>query len=260
MNINDQWLDAAREVIRHGREVEPRGKRTYELPQYTVRVDMRWPVLTIEERLLSYQFMAAEAYWILTGDKHVSTIAPYNRHISQFSDDGETFAGAYGPRIMEQLDYIVNKLIEDPDSRQAGLTIWRPNPEPSKDIPCTVAIWLQVRDKRLHTHVFMRSSDIWLGLPYDLFNFSMLAHLVCCRLRTSLMHQDLQPGSLYLTAASLHLYEEHRPKLQEIVNCTIGGYDQNPTPEALYQDEYTLINTLKELRNSKVGNKLRWWV
>src|SRR3546814_5271713 len=67
-----------------------------------------------------------------------SEIAPWNRHISQFSDDGVVFAGAYGPRINLQLDYVLNKLREDPDTRQAGLTIWRPNPQPSKDIPCKI--------------------------------------------------------------------------------------------------------------------------
>ena len=261
MSVNSQWLDKAHMLLNHGREVEPRGKRTYELPQQTVVIDMNRPVLTVPGRQLSYQFMAAEAYWILTGDRHVSTIAPYNRHISNFSDDGVTFAGAYGPRIMEQLNYVINKLIEDPDSRQAGLTIWTPNPSPSKDIPCTVAIWFQVRAAKLNCHVFMRSSDLWLGLPYDLFNFSMLAHLVCGHLRKSLLHQLLEPGELYLTAVSLHLYEEHRLRLVEVINNGPDGPEDQPeTPDALHQDTTTLLTTLQELRNSRVGDKLRWWL
>jgi thymidylate synthase len=261
VSVNDQWLDKGHSILYHGKEVEPRGKRTYELPHQTVKVPMRQPVLTIPGRQLSYQFMAAEAYWILTGDRHVATIAPYNKYISQFSDDGETFAGAYGPRIMEQLDYVVGKLIEDPMSRQAVLTIWTPNPGPSKDIPCTVAIGFQVRDGKLNCHVFMRSSDLWLGLPYDLFNFSMLGHLVCCRLRQSLLHQLLEPGDLYLTAASLHLYEEHRLKLFDIINDGPDGPEDQPlTPETLFQDEFTLLHTLRELRNSRVSDRLRWWL
>jgi thymidylate synthase len=42
--------------------------------------------------------------------------------------------------IKQQLDYVVEALVKDNDSRQAVLTIWRPSPAPSKDIPCTVSI------------------------------------------------------------------------------------------------------------------------
>lgn len=259
--INIEWLNKCRDLLRMGSVAEPRGQRTYELPHQAVRIGMRCPVLTVPGRHLSYQFMAAEAYWILSGDNRVETIAPYNKNISKFSDDGRIFAGAYGPRIMSQIQYVLNKLIEDPMSRQAGLTIWTPNPEPSKDIPCTVAIWFQVRGGLLNCHVFMRSSDIWLGLPYDLFNFSMLAHMVCSELRKSVFHSDLEPGALYLTAASLHLYEIHREKLVQIINDGPYGPDtQAPTPEALFQDRHTLMQTLGELRSSRTSDKLRWWL
>ena len=75
--------------------------------------------------------MAAEALWILSGDNKVETIAPYNKNIKQFSDDGIIFQGAYGPRIISQLDYVIESLRKDRESRQAVLTIWNPNPKPS---------------------------------------------------------------------------------------------------------------------------------
>lgn len=255
MDFSHAWLEAINDILTNGHEVSPRGKLTREIPQRTMVVDMRKPVLMVPERSLSYKFMAAEAYWILTGDDRVDTIAPYNKRIAEFSDNGETFFGAYGPKIVSQLDYVVRKLVEDQDTRQAGLTIWRENPQPTKDVPCTVAAFFNIRNNLLNAHVFMRSSDVWLGVPYDVFNFSMLAHLVCAHLRKQGL--DVLPGQLYLTAASSHLYAHN---WDDAKACLVSGtLSQNKTPSALFEDPEDCIAWLRDLRDTLPGDDLRWW-
>ena len=238
---------------------------------HTIAVDMRRPVLLVPERKLSYQFMAAEAYWMLMGDDTVAGVAPWNKNISQFSDDGVKFFGAYGPKILDQLDYVVGKLLEDHDTRQAGLTIWREKPPKTKDVPCTVAMFFSLREgvdegvSALEMNVFMRSNDVWLGTPYDVFNFSMVAHLVCCRLNQSnwLPGSDVAPGMLRLTAASSHLYDTHweaAAALQpETALIRAHGTHEPETPEGMWLDSTHLRQTLKNLRDSKPGDALRWW-
>lgn len=165
------------------------------------------PVLYSKERKLSYTFLAAEALWIIDGKESVSSIAPYNKHIAQFSDDGVTFYGAYGPRVVGQFDYVLGALKQDRETRQAVMTTWRQNPPKTKDVPCTVALSFMIRDDALDCHVFMRSSDAWLGLPYDVFNFSMIAAKIAC-----FYNRERTPvclGTLHLTAASSHLYEKN---------------------------------------------------
>lgn len=260
------WIDTLDDLMNNGRFVSPRGKMTRELPQRTIEVDMRRPVLTVPARKLSYQFMAAEAYWILTGDDRVDSIAPYNKNISNFSDDGEKFFGAYGPKILDQLDYVAAKLVADPGSRQAGLTIWRENPPETKDVPCTVAIFFSIRGTQLNCHVFMRSSDAWLGVPYDVFNFSMLSHLVCCMVNTKTWELNANsteerilytPGTLYLTAASSHIYAEHFEAAQ---SPAIRKWEhQHPTPHQMFTKATVLYATLQHLRDSKPGDTIRWW-
>ncbi len=173
---------------------------------------MTRPVVTVRSRKLGRKFLAAEAWWILTGRNDVASIAPYSKDISKFSNDGRRFDGAYGPRVVDQLRYVCDALINDKDTRQAVMTIWRSNPQPSKDIPCTVACQWMIRQRgsvrRLHCVDTMRSSDAWLGWPYDVFNFSMLSTLILLTIRErdeSL--KDVQLGSLILQAGSQHLYE-----------------------------------------------------
>lgn len=204
------WLATLGKIFSEGLDVAPRGMKTLELQHHTVQLNMSQPVVLCPKRKLSYTFLAAEALWILAGDDRVETIAPYNNNIAAFSDDGHRFFGAYGPRIMEQFDYVTGKLLEDRDTRQAVMTIWRKNPPKTKDVPCTVAIMFSNRKGRLHCHVFMRSSDAWLGLPYDVFNFSLLAAKVACEFNKRCdPRETLELGFLHLTAASSHLYEKN---------------------------------------------------
>lgn len=258
MDFSHTWLSALNDILTNGDLVSPRGKRTKEIPQRTMVVDMRRPVLRVPDRSLSYRFMAAEAFWILSGDDRVETIAPYNSRIKDFSDDGERFFGAYGPKIKAQLPYIIEKLNADEDSRQAGLTIWRECPPQTKDVPCTVAIFFAIRNNKVNAHVFMRSSDVWLGVPYDVFNFSMLAHLVCGLLNEHRPLADaVVPGKLFLTAASSHLYEVNWDDAKLCLGSEV--LEQPETDILLWNDAGHLMKTLEALRDTKAGDQLRWW-
>lgn len=258
MDFDHAWHEALHDTLRFGQLVAPRGLATKELPQRTLTVSMRQPVLRTAARKLNYRFMAAEAYWILSGDDRVATIVPYNERLAAFSDDGERFFGAYGPKIVAQLPYVVAKLTADPLSRQAGLTTWRESPPATKDVPCTVAMFFSIRGQLLHSHVFMRSSDLWLGVPYDIFNFSMLGHLVCCLLnKTRELDSLVSPGTLHLTAASSHLYETNWEAAWACVESPWAG--QTVTPQGLWVGDKHLMATLLGLRDAKPGDELRWW-
>lgn len=218
LSTNTQWIKALETVLETGKVSAPRGMPIKELMAYQTCTPMEWPVVTVKERELGYKFMAAEAAWILSGDNRVKSIRPYSKAISNFSDDGHFFHGAYGPMIRDQLHFVIDALNADKDTRQAVLTIWRPNPRPSKDIPCTVSVQFLIRDGMLHVIDTMRSSDLWLGWPYDIFNFSMLARYVICHLK-----QKPELGVIVLQAGSAHLYEQNWLPAQAIVGgkCTI---------------------------------------
>lgn len=215
-DADNAWVRALAYVSHCGIPSKPRGNPTLEVLNHTIIVNMARPVVTINARELGYRFMPAEAAWILSGDDRVETIKPYSSVISRFSDDGERFFGAYGPKIVTQVPYVIEKLREDCESRQAVINIWRESPPASKDVPCTLSCQFLLRDNRLHLVVTMRSSDLWLGVPYDVFNFSMLGGYVLRELR---LIDTFTLGYLYNTAASRHLY---RKDMSGVSDC-IGG-------------------------------------
>lgn len=191
-------------LIQNGQRISPRGLATRELLGAALVIpNIQDNIIQIPERKLNYHFMVAEALWILMGRDDVEMISHYNKNIAQFSDDGLKFEGAYGPRIKYQLPRVIDKLTKEPNTRQAVISIWDRMPTlATKDVPCTVSLQFLIRDNRLSLIVYMRSSDAWLGLPYDIFTFTSIQSALAYELK-------IKPGKLLLWLASCHLYENH---------------------------------------------------
>ncbi len=223
----------------------PRGMKVREIIAGHTCISMEHPVLCNPERVLGYRFMAAEAYWILTGDNRVETIARYSHGIDRFSDDGVRFDGAYGPKVVDQLRYVIDSLLEDNSTRQAVIDIWRPNPRGSRDIPCTLSLQFLIREGHIHTIATMRSSDIWLGWPYDVFNFTMITTYVQLELyrRAKL---PISLGNLHVRAGSQHLYEKDWEAAKKIGDHLLSTVSWHPF---VYLDANSLITDLHMVRN-----------
>ncbi len=209
------WTKLLSEILEKGRRVSPRGLTNIELTGVPLEIiDARNNLFVNEPRRLFYRFAIAEWLWIWYGYEDVATIARYNRHIAQFSDDGLIFNGSYGPRIKRRWSEVLTLLRADRDSRQAVIPIFgQTHSYHSKDVPCTLSLQLLVRDDQLNMVVIMRSSDIWLGLPYDIFNFTMLLNIAAAQLH-------LKIGWLKMFLGSSHLYEKNIDAARDAVNAS----------------------------------------
>lgn len=148
-----------------------------------------------------------ELLWILAGSQDLDFIEHYIPAYRDSSDDGLTIFGAYGPRMFgqspnDQLFRVIDSLRSKPDSRQAVVQLFDRTDtlEPHKDIPCTCTLQFAIRDRRLHMLTSMRSNDAWIGLPHDVFAFTMIQELVARSLGVGL-------GEYRHVVGSLHLYE-----------------------------------------------------
>jgi thymidylate synthase len=246
--VNDIWLDTVSKVLKEGAEVKPRGMLTHEIISGKYKVPMP-AFLDLKSRDVKVPFMFAEAAWIISGSNRLADLTPYMKVYSNFSDDNKFLRGAYGPKVVDQLPYVVQTLTEDQSSRQAVMTIWRERPGPSRDIPCTVAAQFLIRDDVLHMVVTMRSNDIVLGFTYDVFTFSMIANAV--RLLLKEQGIDIILGDLIVNAGSLHIYERHFDDYKN--KWEDGVYKRNlnishAVMEVMAVDRYEdLIDKLKDL-------------
>jgi thymidylate synthase len=209
-DANDLYSAVCRAVRTEGRRVAPRGMATTEvLGAHLCLTDPRRRFITVPPaRLLNPAFAVAEAMWILSGSDE-PWIFTFNRSLAQYADGGR-LRGAYGPRMrhwrhkIDQLDHVRRLLTRDPDSRQAVIQLFDPQLDTRghRDMPCTLNYRFFVRYGRLDMHTTMRSNDVWLGLPYDLFTATMLQELMAGWL-------GVEVGSYHHHVDSLHLYAQH---------------------------------------------------
>ena len=246
---NTAYIQSLEYILNHGKEIIDRGMETKEILNDVFKIDMNYPVVSIKERKLNYSFMAAEAYWITSGGILTEEIAPYNKHIAEYSDDGYIFNGAYGPMFISQIEYVVNALKKDINTRQAVMAIWIPNPVHSKDYRCTVSLIFQVRDGKIHTTVQMRSNDLILGRPYDIFNFTVMTLRILTRLNSETGHM-IELGTLTLNTASAHIYDTHYEWAERIVNNP-GTCSSIYVPNALTTDWNLVTESLLTTRDKK---------
>lgn len=168
---------------------------------------------------------AAEALQLIGGfsdPARMCEIAPqFMRYREDLQGSTPWFHGAYGERISshDQLASVVNRLKRAPDTRQAVITIWNPEVDTEEghlDYPCTIALGFSMsqtlgdppRDV-LNMRVTMRSNDAWLGLPYDMFQFTQLQYTLANIL-------DVYPGRYTHVAWSLHIYDRDHAKIHEV--------------------------------------------
>lgn len=202
---NHVWQDELARLLEHGATVSPRGRETREVLAGQVRLPMP-AFLSLSARKVNVPFMLAEPAWILSGSNRLKDLIPYMRAYQAFSDDGVFLRGAYGPKIVDQIHYVVDCLEADRSSRQAYINIWRERPQKAADIACTTGMQFMVRDDLLHCITTMRSWDVVQGFTFDVFTFSCVAQAVRLLLRERDVHVGL--GSLTVTAGSLHLYRD----------------------------------------------------
>lgn len=173
-------------------------------------------IMTNQVRRLSMRYAVGEMLWYLSGNPELKAIQNYTKAWDRMSDDGKTVNSNYGFLIkdaygFDQYEYCKELLRKDINSRQAVIHIKMPRntiENPTNDLNCTVCLQFLVRDGKLYCTTYMRSNDLWLGFPYDVFQFT------CIQIRMA-MELGLDIGSYTHIAGSLHIYERDFKKALE---------------------------------------------
>ena len=155
-------------------------------------------------RNLPMKYAIGELLWYMSHNNKLREIQKYTKGWDRMSDDGVTVNSNYGWCIrdkygFDQWEWCKHELSKNPNSRRAVIHIKEPSDKESKDVNCTVCLQFFIRDEKLYCTTYMRSNDIWLGYPYDVFQFTCMQILMSMELGVEL-------GTYTHIAGSLHLY------------------------------------------------------
>jgi thymidylate synthase len=185
-----------------------------------------------------------EFCWYLSGRSDRPSIAYYVPKAydaeKDVEPDGVTIPGAYGPRLIGggQLERVIALLTRKETTRQAVLQLFDAHDLMSgqRDVPCTCTIQLLNRSSRLEMVTYMRSNDVFLGLPHDVFCFTLLQEWIARRL-------GIEMGVYKHMVGSLHLYDEHAERARSYLD---EGFQstQSPMPPMPSVDPQGALETL----------------
>ena len=167
-------------------------------------------------RKMPIRYAIGELLWYNSRNTSAKSIEPFSKYWCKIAEDDGTVNSNYGYCIHDKFNFdqweMVKKILtKDPSSKQAVIHIKEARniiENPTKDLNCTTTIQFLIRNNKLNMIVTMRSNDVWLGLPYDVFNFT------CMQIQMA-MELNIDIGVYYHNAGSLHLYKKDLEKIKE---------------------------------------------
>ena len=222
------YLDLLEDVLNNGTSKGDRtgtGTRSVFARQYRHHLKNGFPLLTTKK--LHFKSIANELIWFLNGDTNTKWLKENGVSIW---DEWATETGDLGPIYgkqwtdwptkdggsINQIDYVVKCLKENPNSRRILFHGWNVEYLPDETIspqknakqgrmalpPCHLLYQFYVAEGELSAQLYIRSSDSFLGLPYNTASLALLVHMLA-------QQCDLTPGEIIISTGDSHIYNNH---------------------------------------------------
>ena len=193
--------------------------------QFRHNLEDGFPLLTTKK--LHFKSIINEMIWFLNGDTNTKWL---KEHGVSIWDEWATEDGDLGPiygkqwtawptqdgKTINQIDYVINTLKTNPNSRRILFHGWNVEYLPDESVspqenarngkmalpPCHLLYQFYVANNKLSAHLYIRSSDLLLGNPYNLAGVSFLTHMLA-------QQCDLGVGEVVVTMGDAHIYLNH---------------------------------------------------
>jgi thymidylate synthase len=116
---------------------------------------------------------------------------------------------------IDQLKNLLEGLVKDPNGRRHILSAWNVSELDQMALPpCHVMSQFYVnKNKELSCHMYQRSVDVFLGLPFNIASYALLTHLIA-------HHCGLNVGELIISTGDTHIYKNHIEQVKEQLSRT----------------------------------------
>jgi len=134
----------------------------------------------------------------------------YGKQWRQWQGWMTTSEGSVGSIWYDQISRLIHLLKSDPDSRRMMVNAWNVGELDEMALPpCHVMSQYYVNKiGELSCHMYQRSVDVFLGLPFNIASYALLTHMlaqVC----------DLKVGELVISTGDTHIYSDHVEQVNE---------------------------------------------
>ena len=229
-----QYLDLLSDILENGASKGDRtGTGTLSVFGRQYRHDLAdgFPLLTTKK--LHFKSIANELIWFLSGDTNTrwlkeNGVSIWDEWATEEGDLGPVYGAqwtAWPTRdggSINQIDYVLDCLRNKPDSRRILFHAWNVEYLPDEDVspqdnvragrmalpPCHLLYQFYVAGGKLSAQLMIRSSDSFLGLPYNTASLALLTMMLA-------QQCDLEPGEIIVCTGDSHIYSNHMEQVRE---------------------------------------------
>ena len=242
-----QYLELLQDILTNGEIKDDRtGTGTISMFGHHLRFDLRRGFPSVTTKKLAWKACVGELLWFIEGsgdERRLAEIthggtgavtiwtpnafAPYWKDKAKFDGDlGRVYGVQWRqwntntvkwinssesqPVYVDQLANLIEGLKKDPNGRRHILTAWNPGELDQMALPpCHVLCQFYVnKNKELSCHMYQRSVDVFLGLPFNISSYALLTHLIAqvC---------NLSVGELVISTGDTHIYTNHVEQVKE---------------------------------------------
>ena len=228
-----QYLDTLQDIITNGvKKGDRTGTGTTSVFGRQIRHDLSkgFPLLTTKK--LHFKSIANELIWFLSGDTNIEWLKSHGVSIwNEWATDSGDLGPVYGKQwtawptkdggSINQIDYVVDTLKRNPNSRRILFHGWNVEYLPDETIspqenakngkmalpPCHLLYQFYVANNKLSAQLYIRSSDSFLGLPYNTASLALLTHMLA-------QQCNLIPHEIIISIGDLHAYSNHMSQIK----------------------------------------------
>jgi len=209
------YLDLLRRILDEGVERPDRtGTGTIGIFGHQMRFPLgdRFPLVTTKR--IHFKSVVHELLWFLAGDANVRSLQKHGVSIwDEWADAEGNLGPVYGKQwrawetargeSIDQISGVIREIRENPASRRLIVSAWNPGDLARMALPpCHVLFQLHVADGKLSCHLYQRSADVFLGVPFNIASYALLTCMIA-------QVTDLDRGDFVHSFGDAHLYLNH---------------------------------------------------
>lgn len=134
----------------------------------------------------------------------------------------------------DQIRWCISEIKNNPNSRRIIFSSWAPDKLSLMALPpCHVLFQFYVNNGKLSGHLYQRSGDSFLGIPFNIASYALLIHIIARECK-------LEVGDFVHTIGDAHIYLNHIDQVKEQL-----AREEFSLPKLIINKEFGLLDGLE---------------
>ena len=221
MHPEYQYLKLLATILKDGKSKPSRGVCPLKsIFGYQMKFDLRYGFPLLTTKKMPFNILTHELLWFVSGSSNIKYLKDNKIHYwDDFADKDLNLGPVYGvqwrhwqdPRggEIDQLAWAIDQIKNNPDSKAIIVSAWNPADLTEMRLPpCHTMFQFDVTKGKLRMQLYQRSSDVFLGLPFNIAQYAMLLKMVA--------HvTGLEARELVVSIGNAHLYTNQIEQAKE---------------------------------------------